>query len=303
MKFLTVLMLVLTSAPPVQAGQPVDTVAAIPLPHISFDDARAIEADPFGALYVADAGRHVVMKLDTTGAFIESIGGPGSREGTFDRPMDIDPTNGLVLLVADAGNNRIQLFSRSNAYLGSIPVSAGETEQVTYRREDFDQRSMSTGRPISVASFGSNEIVAIDSDRNAVLKWNENRRLARIIGDVNAGPGMLAEPVSIWTDDESLIYVADRVRKTIVVFDHFGSFVRTIGEGHLDAIVGVSGRDKRVFAVLPDRILVYSSAGRLEQTLIPAVDAPIVDVAAPDDAGLFVLTATRVYRLDQVPHR
>lgn len=295
MKFLIVFVLVFT--PPV-AAQPIDTVKAAPLPYDELDDAQAIEADPFGALYVADAGRHVVVKLDTSGAFIERIGGPGSREGAFDRPLDVDPTNGLVLLVADTGNNRIQLYSRSHAFLGSIPLTAGEAAQVTYRRQDVDQRSMGTGRPISVASFGSNEIVAIDSDRNAVLKWNENRRLTRVIGDVDAGEGMLAEPVSLWTDDESLIYVADRGRRAILVFDHFGSYVRTIGAERLAGIVAVSGYDDEVFAVFPDRIQIYNREGRIERTIVPSIREAIVDVTAADDARLFALTAGRVYRLD-----
>lgn len=294
MKLLTVLLLVF--APPL-AAQPVDTVAATSYPRLTFGDAQAVEADPFGALYVADAGRHVVVKLDTSGVYVESLGGPGTREGAFDLPMDVDPTNGLVLLVADAGNHRIQLFSRSHAFLGSIPVSAGEHAQVTYRRQDSDQRSMSTGRPISVASFGSNEIIAIDSDRNAVLKWNENRRLARVIGDVDAGAGMLAEPVSLWTDDESLIYVADRGRKAIVVFDHFGSYVRSIGEGRLGGIVSVSGQGDQVFAVLSDRILVFGRTGDLERTLVPVIDGALVDAAAAEDGSLFVLTANRIHRV------
>ncbi len=301
------LFLLMLSLPPPQAGPAdagsgasIDTVAAVPLPFVRFDDARGIESDPFGALYVADAGRHVIVKLDTTGLLVERIGGPGSRESSFDRPMDVDPTNGLVLLVADAGNGRIQLFSRSHAFLGSIPLTRGrpgDDGRITYRRRDVDPRSGTTGMPIAVASFGSNEIAAIDADRNVVLMWNENRSLTAVIGDVDAGSGVLGEPVSLWADTESQLYVADRGRGAVLVYDQFGSHTHTIGAGRLAGLVAVAGHQEEVYAVTADAIHVFDRRGRFLRELRPMISERLVDVAATGNGALFAVTANRVYRV------
>lgn len=301
------LFLLVLSLPPPQVGPgdvgseaSIDTVAAVPLPFVRFDDARAIEADPFGALYVADAGRHVVVKLDTTGLLVERIGGPGSREGSFDRPMDVDPTNGLVLLIADAGNGRIQLFSRSHAFLGFIPLTRGrdgDDSRITYRRRDVDPRNASTGMPIAVASFGSNEIAAVDADRNVVLRWNENRSLTAVIGDVDAGSGVLGEPVSLWADTESQLYVADRGRRAVLVYDQFGSHTHTIGAGRLTRLVAVAGHQDEVYAVTTQAIHVFDRRGRFLRELRPMISEALVDVTAIGNGALFAVTSNRAYRV------
>ena len=60
-----------------------------------FEEAAAMDVDPAGIIYVADAGRHGIVKIDQNGD--QSIfGGPGESEGQFDGPADIDVTNGLV---------------------------------------------------------------------------------------------------------------------------------------------------------------------------------------------------------------
>ncbi len=282
-----------------QIETPVDSVAAVALTHARIDDAQAIELDPFGALYVADAGQHVIMKMDTTGRLLERLGGPGPREGSFDRPMDVDPTNGLVLLVADAGNGRIQMFSRSHAFLGSIPLAGGgqRAGEVTYRRRDDDPRIPASGTPIAVASFGSNETYAIDADRGVVLQWDGNRRLTRVIGDLDAGDGALSEPVSLWAGPESLLFVADRGRGEVVVFDAYGSYVRSLGSGLLRRLVAVTGRGRSVLAVLEDAIVVFDIRGRRHRTIQPNLTERLVDAAVAPDGTIYVLTATGIYRL------
>lgn len=296
------LLVLWTAVSPISGAQPVDTVTAVRVPHIGFEDARAVGADPFGALYVADAGRHAVVKFDTTGASIAVIGGPGSREGAFDEPTDVDPTNGLILLVADAGNRRIQLFSKALAFLGAIPLTRsdeGTLSGITYRRGDRETRDLSTGVPIAVASSGTNEIFAVDADRRAVLKWNENRRLTRVIGDVDAGPGVLGDPVSLWVGEESLLYVADRGASRVIVYDHFGTFVRTLADGRADGVRAVSGDDARLFIALKDAVLVYEDTGRFAGTIVVRMPEEIVDLTTTRDGALFILGATALYRLPQ----
>ena len=53
----------------------------------SFVQAQALAVDPQGRLYVADAGRHVVVRLSPEGQIEAIIGGPGSAPGKLDTPV------------------------------------------------------------------------------------------------------------------------------------------------------------------------------------------------------------------------
>ncbi len=285
--------------------QKADTIAAVPIPHQRFADARGIAADPQGALYVADAGRHVIVKMDRDGHLIATVGGPGAREGEFDRPSAVDPTNGMALYVADAGNHRIQIFSKAFAYLGSIPLTRSDdasSARVTYRRGDDQTAGIPTGIPIGVATSGANETFAVDADRRVVVKWNENRRLAAVIGDVNAAQGALSDPIDVFAGPESLLYVADRGAGSILVYDHFGTFVRALGGGRLPdvrAVAVVGGR--RVAALLPRALVLFDAQGRLARRVELRVGEDLVDLAAAPDGTLFAVGAERAYRLDVLP--
>ena len=277
-----------------------DTLQLEVIHSTTFADARAVAADPLGFIYVADAGRHVVVKLSARGAVESVIGGPGSREGEFDEPSGVEATNGLVLFVADANNRRIQRFSRSNAYLGSIPLvhdgRANPDSRVTYRRGEGDLNGFSTGRPISVVSSDSKEVYAIDADRNIVLNWNEDLRLAAVRGDVEAGPGTLAEPVDIAMGARSMVYVADRGRSAVVVFDQYGSYVRAFGEGRLSDLRSVVVGEGTVFAGHSNHISLYTTSGMFLGSMALNLNEPLVDLAITNDAMLLVVTPTRLLR-------
>lgn len=277
-----------------------DTLRATRIPHERFADARAVAADPLGALYVADAGRHVVIKLTAAGATLATVGGPGSADGQFDRPIDVDPTNGLVLLVADAGNGRIQLFSRSLAFLGAMPLSReieGEQAAITYRRTDAPSRREAEGTPIAVTSSGSNETYALDGDRRLVIRWNENRRATAVFGGLDAGRGALGDPVDLWAGPNSLIYVADRTAGPLLVFDQHGSFVRRIGSADRRDVRAVAGNGNQVFLLLADELRAYSLEGRLVQTWKFDLELEPVDLAVDPQGRMFILSSSDLFEL------
>lgn len=280
---------------------PADTLAPTVVPGVEFGDARAVAADPLGYLYVADAGRHVVVKLRPTGAVERVLGGPGSSDGEFDEPSGVDPTNGLILFVADAGNHRIQKFSRSYAFLGSVALTLtdehGSPSRVTYRQNDRENGGFATGRPIALASSGAKDLYAIDADRNVVLKWDDNLRLSGVVGDVAAGRGALAEPVDLALGAESQLYVADRGRQAVVVFDAFGSVIRTIGEGRLRGLWAVAGGDEGVYIGHSTGIDIYGFDGVLLLSYNLTLSAAPVDLTVAPDGTLYIVSSRHLYML------
>lgn len=283
-----------------QAGaQPADTLRAIPLSGAVFVDARALGIDPFGAMYVADAGRDVVYAMNAGGERIAVLGGPGSKEGAFDDPAGVDPTNGLMLYVADAGNRRIQIFSRSGAWLGAIPLTrSGEdvSARVTYRRRDAAASDYASGIPAAVETSPANEMFVVDMDRGVVRKWDQDRRPAGIIGAAGAGPGALLEPVDLALGANELLYVADRRAESIMVYDQYGTFVRSIGRG-LAGLSAVAATEERVYAALEQSLVAYDATGRFERRLETDMDMHIVDIAAGPDGALYALGTQRLYLL------
>src|SRR5690606_20339094 len=188
------------------AGQAADTLVVDGAPVATFADARALDVDPFGRIYVADAGRDVVVQLDVDGMVRATLGGPGSGDGEFDEPAGLDATNGLLLLVADAGNARIQRFSKEHAFLGTLVAGApgagsgNEAGRPTYRAGDSDAAALPEGRPVAVLAAGSNEVFAADADRRIVLRWRADRQRVDVIGGHREGEGRLVEPVALATD-------------------------------------------------------------------------------------------------------
>jgi len=85
-----------------------------------FEDPRGLAVDGAGFLYVADAARSAVIKLDENGAVVSVWGSPGPGRGQLGSPMGlaIDPQGRVVVVERD--NNRLQVF-----VLGSGPTGGG----------------------------------------------------------------------------------------------------------------------------------------------------------------------------------
>lgn len=266
-------------------------------PLASFEEATALAVDPAGRLYVTDAGADVVVQLAADGRVMERAGRTGSRPGAFDEPADVDPTNGLSIFVADAGNARVQRFAQSFRFLESIPVGGDGDRQAfsSYDRED-DAFTGGSGRPVAVASTDADEVYVIDAARGEVVEWGRGRRLERTIGAFDEGAGALDEPVALALGRERRLYVADRGRNAVVVYDAFGSFITTVADGQAADAQHLLVVDGRLWLVRSDGVQVYDAHGRRERQWTVRLDAPLVDVAR-HRAATYLLTSDTLYRL------
>lgn len=271
------------SAEPLAGGPEADTLGVQPLGLVRFEDARDLAVDPAGRLYVADAGAAVVVELTPEGVPLATLGGPGSGDYAFLGPSAVDPTNGLTLYVADAGNGRIQQFSRERRLLQTIPL--GEARRSGLGGE---------GRPVAVASGATRDLYAVDELRGVVLHWDDALRLDRVIGDLESGDGALREPVDVAVGPDGRLFVADRGHAAVLVYDAFGLYLRRIAAGTARSVRALGIHRDRLLVVLPDRVLVYGLDGRLRRALAVSLDQPLVDAALVGDA-LVLLTPTRLF--------
>lgn len=265
----------------------------------SFDDARALAVDPRGRLYVADAGRDVVTVWDADGTRLHTFGGSGARPGRFNTPVDVDPTNGLQLLVADADNSRIQRFSSDGRLLDVLPVrrfsDASAGESVVDPSRSFHSQG-AVGRPVAVASTPAQDILALDGRHRTLLRWDANRRVERLAHADAVGDARLRAPVDVALDNHRRLYVADA--DAVLVFDRFGTFARRFDVPKEAApIHAITAHDNRLWIVRPHSVTAVSAdTGTRLQSSVVALGAPLMDIAF-SGSRRYLLTSTRVVRV------
>lgn len=147
--------------------------------------------DSQGNLYISDGyGNARVHKYSPEGERIKSWGKPGSGPGEFNLPHCVRVDRNDRLLVADRGNNRIQLFDIGGNYLGEwtgfthpdmIHIDTDDTVYVS----ELDQR-----------------VTILNLDGEVLAQWGGNVKSSK--------PGeFLACPHGIWTDSRGDLYVGE----------------------------------------------------------------------------------------------
>ncbi len=255
----------------------------------SFEEARSLAIDALDRVYVVDQGTQEVVQMDLEGQELARLGGPG---GPFEELCDIDPGVGLTWLVADGDGGKVHRFSQSLLLTESVTVP---------RAQEFDAEAFSTqrsieetgehGRPVAVAQSPNGDIFAIEADGGAVLKWDTSRRLERTIGAL--GPGALSWPAALAAGAKWL-FVLDKGADAVMVYDHFGGYVRTIAQqGGLAQSLTMEG--DRLWVVYTSHLVAYNLQGRPLVRINVRPNLNLVDARAIGDT-ILLLTATQLFR-------
>lgn len=116
------------------------------------------------SIYIVEQGKNRLVRIDHTGKLIATIGGKGSGDYQFSKPVDVDATNGLKIFVTDYNNRRVQVFDRRGQYLSSI---AG--------RSSFNGDRVLEPTQISVNRLG--EVFFVDEYSNHILHYSMDYNL------------------------------------------------------------------------------------------------------------------------------
>ncbi|MEM6783759.1 MAG: NHL repeat-containing protein [Bacteroidota bacterium] len=253
----------------------------------SFQDAVSLSADPAGRLYVVDAAAATVTVLDAGGEVLATHGGPGSGDYGFFEPADLDPTNGLAFFVADLGNQRVQRFERDFRLVRSIPVELPGDEGP----RDGADRAV-PGDPVAVALSPTGDLHVLDARSRTVLTLDPDRSFERTLGAFRL-------PVDLTVGDDGTLYVADRGRQRLVVFDTYGFRLRTIDlPAPPQAVAIVRGHLLVTFEA--DVALISTEGVTLASARATAEDRLVGAAWVQDD--LLLLTKSDLYRLPRGLH-
>ena len=257
--------------------------------YASFTNAVAFSLDPFGRLYVLDAGTNQLYQISPEGETVRKIGGYGWSELAFDRPADLSTPNGLDVYVADYGNHRVQRFDQNFNFISTL-----------YLREN-ENASERFGYPAGIAVSGHGDLFLSDGENSRIVKIVNNTTFDKAFGGIDAGNGRLQHPSKIRLSPEDQVYVQDG--NSVKVFDVFGNYLRTFGEGMFGNLHSFR-IDRDVFGVLDSSsVRFFGMNNDLLQTIdLSEIQSGDERQSARDfifsDTSLYVLTAQTLYILD-----
>jgi len=204
-------------------------------------EGTSLDVDVHGNILVLDSRSCTMSMWDPDGRKVLSVGGPGWEAGRFDQPAGLWAKNGLDVYVADYGNHRIQRFDRTLSFVSSLST------------RDADDASTRFGYPTDVTVSRLGSLFVCDTENGRIVKVDQANRVETTFGGFGGGAGRLQHPVQVEIGPNDAVYVLDPPR--IVVFDAFGNFLTTVGEGILKS-PRIIAADERGLAVVDSTDLV-----------------------------------------------
>ncbi|MCF8305395.1 MAG: NHL repeat-containing protein [Ignavibacteriales bacterium] len=197
-----------------------------------FEKAAALSVSPAGFIFVCDAGKNEIVKLDLNCNRVMDAGGFGWNNLEFDNPAGIF-SDILTIYVADKNNNRIQLLDKDLNYISQFTSSGS------------GQFSVSFGYPTDVAVSSLGDIYILDSDNLRILKYDSRGNYIRQIGNFDDGRFSLSKPIKLQLNRQNLLFVLSENK--IYQFDEFGNGMKIIETGINTTGFAIANRDVIVY--------------------------------------------------------
>jgi hypothetical protein len=232
-------------------AQPGDSVPIEEYSIGSFDRATRVFAITQGTIYVLDADQDKLFVFTDVRQSPKSIGGFGWSAGSFDKPTGI-ATDVINVYVSDYGNHRIEQFDRNLNYISSFST------------RDTSDAALRFGYPLDVALSELGDLFILDGENTRILKFNPQKFFERSFGDINSGKGKLEKPSRLFVTT-SRVFVGEQTR--IVVFDYFGNYLYSVGEGLISALSGFAPIESGFIVASDDTLLWFSLEGNFQKSI------------------------------------
>lgn len=210
--------------------------------------------------------------------FMRNSPGPGSGLGQLSGPTGITISrDGQVIYVVDAGNQRIERYTRDGKFLGIWDVTNDPGLALAY----------ANGQGASGITVGDDGLVYVaDTWNHIVLVLDKEGRVVRQLGqrgeltdigdgsDPSTDPGLFFGPRGVAVLDNE-IYVTDTGNERVQVFGKDGTFLRAFGGygsamGELIEPTGiVAGPDGNIWVADSGngRVMVYTPRGEVVEMI------------------------------------
>jgi hypothetical protein len=216
-----------------------------------FQRATRIAVSAQGVIFVIDADQNRVFRFANSTSPSTSVGGFGWSSTSFDTPTGI-ATDGVNIYISDYGNHRIQQFDRNLNFISSFAT------------RDTTDASVRFGYPLDIALSDIGDLFVLDGENLRVLKFNLPYNFVRSFGDLNEKNGKLHAPLRLATSG-SRVFVGERDR--ILLFDYFGNYLGSVGQGAIDALEGLAVSKNDLVVAADDTLLWFGMDGSLRKRL------------------------------------
>ncbi len=171
-----------------------------------------IAIDAFGRIFVGDAARHRVVRLNPTGVVLGQTGSLGSAEGDLRRPGSVVLLGTLSVAVLDIENRRVLIYDLNDRLQGTLI--------------DFDAPALRDplGRiePRSLAADRGGALYVADAERDRVLAFDFSGRLSRVIGGFGEAAGSFRELAAVAATRRGALFTVERARLRVQRLDPSG---------------------------------------------------------------------------------
>jgi hypothetical protein len=239
-------------------------------------DARSLYVTSQPRLFVVETGRHRFLELDGSGHRLDSVGNQGFGNYQFDRPLDIDATNGLKIYVSDFHNGRIQVFDRRLQFLSSITPPAGSDMFFSYQ-------------PTILTVSDNRELFFYETDSGRLVQYNENGEL---LSTIRVRTDRRLSPPADLTTLNGQLMLADTGKNVIHVLKPEGQYVRFIGG--LNDIVALDAGINSMWVLCTDSVSRLGPRGRVRSTYRWSRSLQPVDIGMYKNK-LYILTGNSLW--------
>jgi len=262
---------------------------------------------PLSVGYSFRVSNQINPNLGPFDLFTRNSPGPGSGLGQLSSPSGIALSpDGQVIYVMDAGNSRVQRFSRDGSFLGVWDSQTDPNLAFAFQN----------GQGASAITVGADGLVYVaDTWNHIVVVLDQDGQLVRQLGqrgsltdngdspDPTQNPGLFFGPRGLVVT-ESEIYVTDTGNERVQVFGKDGTFLRAFGgfgteSGKLQEPTGLAmGPDGNLYVADSGngRISVFTPEGEVVREIpVPSWEGQLgvdrVNYLAFGPDGTFYLTA------------
>ena len=241
-----------------------------------FDGPLGVATDSHGNVYVSDHRHHRVEKFNSSGAYVSQFGSYGSGNAQFNLPTDVAIDSSDNVYVVDMNNSLIKKFDSNGNYItkmGNSPLNsvlhnpngiAVSPAGIVYVSDTGDGRiqQYDANSGAYIGKFGSgdtidgsvmyyagialdslNNIYAVDSGNNRIIKFNSSNTYISKFGTYGVANGQFNNPSRISIDKSTdTIFVTDTNNNRIQKFNTAGVYLGTqiVGSGALNLPNGIN---------------------------------------------------------------
>ena len=173
---------------------------------------RDVAVGPFGEIAIVDGGNNCVVVLDSTFAFVNTIGQYGCSTKLV-VPSSVAVSTDGVVAVSDWGSGQVKKYSLQGKFLSAVGIRGSKDGQFNC--------------PMGLAFSSDNVLFIVDSDNYRVQVFQQDGTFMFCFGGEGDAPGQFQYPVRVAVSVDN-VAVSDLHGNCIQLFSHTGSFISKI---------------------------------------------------------------------------